>query len=423
MGTEIELTVGGIAIDWSKNSMGVDYRELFKKSDLTRRYSDQISYDEDRELSDRDAAYVRPLSKILPRLEILGFSLDKAKEEYNNIIIEEDTYNDHVSSEDRICFLTFEEFCEFINSHPLNELDQTYIEDLDGDVRKGKLLEEKNLIDRIPKAFLFGTSGHYSEASYFRNVVCILNPYSMLLIFGLNPENANAEVVWQYGPLVDNGWASADDFKIEERENKILLVTEGSSDTSIIKHALELLRPNIVNYFEFIDMENNYPFTGTGNLFKFAQGLKHIDVLNKIIFLLDNDTEGCIAFNKLQELEMPSNIQAILLPDLDDFSNFPTKGPDGDSHANINGRAVAIECFLDLELKNRPHARIIWSSYKKEVKKRQGALEFKESYTKHFFKSDIKSDNYNTTKLEIVLDKLLEKAIELSPTIKLDLID
>jgi hypothetical protein len=43
---------------------------------------------------------------------------------------------------------------------------------------------------------------------------------------------------------------------------EILIVTEGSSDTNILKKGLDMLYPDIADFFCFVDMKENYPFAG-----------------------------------------------------------------------------------------------------------------------------------------------------------------
>ena len=77
--------------------------------------------------------------------------------------------------------------------------------------------------------------------------------------------------------------------------------------------------------------------------------------------------------------------------------------------ADINRRAAAIECYLDLDLADLS-AKIVWTNYKKEHGVYQGALEYKESYTKHFLKqaSDtIASGFYGVQKIAAVLDRII----------------
>ena len=62
MGTEISLDVGGMMLDWSKNSRGVDHGALFQTDDRKCMRSDQINYDyfdtEDPELAERATRWV-----------------------------------------------------------------------------------------------------------------------------------------------------------------------------------------------------------------------------------------------------------------------------------------------------------------------------------------------------------------------------
>ena len=41
-------------------------------------------------------------------------------------------------------------------------------------------------------------------------------------------------------------------------------------------------------------MEEGYPFSGTGNVFRFVQGLISIAVQNQMLVLFDNDAEGLV---------------------------------------------------------------------------------------------------------------------------------
>jgi hypothetical protein len=89
MGTSIELTVGGISLCYSKNHMGIDWGHLFQESDLIRRRTTAIDYDyyaghpeEAEALAVAELTFVRPLSRALPRLALLGYSFEGARAEY-----------------------------------------------------------------------------------------------------------------------------------------------------------------------------------------------------------------------------------------------------------------------------------------------------------------------------------------------------
>lgn len=418
MGTSIELSVGGVRLDYAKNHMGSNWGCLFQEGDLTRRRVDQIDYDyyaqhpeEEGELAGAEEAFVRSLARVLPRLAILGYSLEGARAEYEALLA------DAVSLEGDgdagiSAFLTFEEFCALANRYPLAELSSEYVEyereDRDT-LSQGRYAAHIDEFARIP--WTERSNLYWSEKSYLADQVCILSAPSMLIILGLNPANATEEVVWEFGPVVHSGWADRDSFTAGAgREEAVLVATEGASDARILRRALDLLRPDVADFFRFIDGDERHHFWGTGNLVKFAEGLLRIDIRNRVLFLLDNDAEGVDAFNKLQALKMPGNLGALVLPELDQFRSFPALGPEGVNPCDINGRAAAIECYLDLALPKRPPARVVWSNYKREIDTWHGALEYKETYVQHFMSQDVaafSSGSYNGVKLGLLLDALI----------------
>jgi hypothetical protein len=249
-------------------------------------------------------------------------------------------------------------------------------------------------------------------------LVDILHPYSVLRLLAEAKANQEAPVVWQYGPLVQAGWATEREFVPHARRSETFLIaTEGSSDVHILKRALELLRPGIADFFRFIDVSESHPFSGTGNLVKFAEGLAKIDVQNQVVFVFDNDAEGLDAHQRLSTLTLPVNMRGIMLPELEEFRSFPAQGPEGLHNSDINRRAAAIECYLDLDVGGHPSAKVLWTNYKKSLGTYQGALEYKESYSKKFLKQTAESlaeGAYDVHKIEAVLDLLIAECTAIS---------
>lgn len=204
-----------------------------------------------------------------------------------------------------------------------------------------------------------------------------------------------AEQAYQEGMYI-----SADAVLSLSIEKKILIVTEGSSDSFIIQKTLNELYPEISDFFNFIDMHQNYPFTGIGNLYNFFCGLMKIDIQNKIIVIFDNDTAGNEKYNKLQQFPQMRNMLITKLPYAYDFEKIETIGPQGKSIENINGRAVAIECFLDFEL-HRDSPMVRWTNYVENQKDYQGSLIYKDEYVRNFKKANLKNNTYNTKKTKV----------------------
>jgi hypothetical protein len=411
MGTEIHLEVGGASIDWAKNNRGNDYGMLFQESDLKRVKSDQIDYDyfikNEEEPDQMEFAFVRSLKDIAPRLELLGFSLDSIRQSYINFVQEN---RDENSSAEEV--MSFEELCLFLNEHPIQSLDNSYVEYNDPHHNEKIFGRFANIdsFERFP-GFTPGIGHASSERSYFIDLFSFFHPLSILRILAECKSNLDVDVIWQFGPLVEAGWANMDEFYSgARRDQKFLIATEGSSDVHILKRAFNLIYPQIEDFFHFIDVSERHPFSGTGNLLKFAEGLIKIDVLNQIVFLFDNDAEGVDTYNRLSSWAIPSNMRAMVLPSLDTFRSFPCRGPEGMTTSDINGRAAAIECYLDLDIVGRPTASVIWTNYKKELDVYHGALEYKDSYTQYFMKQTketVASGAYSVDRLRAVLDSVL----------------
>lgn len=430
MGTSIELSIGNVSLSYSKNSMGEDYGFLFQEGDLFRRKTESINYDyyeehpeEKEDLAEAEELFARILSRILPRLEILGFTLEAARAEYQAVIAEAVEISSYSELEElKKEYLTFEEFCNLACRYPLSDLKSDYIEyetpnrDV---ISQGRFADEIDVFERIP--WTDNSDLYWSETSFLSAKVCILSTESMLQVFALNAANADVEVTWEFGPIVHAGWVQREVFQPGARQRqKFLIATEGASDARIIRRSLDVLRPDVADFFNFVDVDERHHFWGTGNLVKFAEGLLRIEVLNQVLFVFDNDAEGVDAFRKLEKLKLPANMRAMLLPDLDEFRAFASRGPEGVSVSDINGRAAAIECYLDLRLDQYPAPQVTWSNLKKDIDAWHGVLDFKESYSKHFYEQPdglLQNGSYDVSKLLKLIDALIQQAGLVIPVI------
>jgi hypothetical protein len=276
VGTQITLDVGKVSLTYSKNHRGMDHGALYQECDRKPIRSNQLDYDYYKDHGEdptaAEMAFTRPLKNVLPRLELLGFSLDRVRREYEiaaqrwreeRQAISDDEDGGHMPE-----LMSFAEFCEFATCYPLSDLDGTFISSAEGKEFRGRFA--KSPVDTIPGHCAYDIHA-YSERSYFGELVNILHPYSVLRILGEKKDNQDAAVVWQYGPLVTAGWAPEEDFRPGARRTETFLIaTEGSSDVHVLKHALAMLRPGISDFFRFIDVSESHPFSGTGNLVKFA---------------------------------------------------------------------------------------------------------------------------------------------------------
>lgn len=394
MGSIVSLGIGNLEIDWGKNNHFINHSCLFRLSDKKI-----INYHTYEGKTCEETGFSSPLKDVKLRLDLLGYSLRDIEKIYNDSL---EAYPDYYPDFN----LPFEVFSKIISKIDI------------GNINLNKDYPDYDLGEYVSKAILsqkeFDELREYintddnDTTTFFEN----LHPYVQLRLLAENPNNHDLLLEWRTNDIVEGGWVTEDElFEELPDEQKFLIVTEGSSDAFIIRRAIELLRPDIYDFFTFVDMEEHYPFSGTGNLYKFFQGLVSIKMLNKCLFVFDNDTEGIEKYKMVKTINAPSNLKVTKLPDLEEFSNFLTVGPNGKQKANTNGKAVAIECFLDLSFKTKNEPIIRWSSYKSSLDSYQGALEEKEFYTKQFKKVDSLNKEYNFDKLKILVEHIVESCI------------
>lgn len=409
--------------------MGIDHGALFQEGDRKRLRSEQIDYGyfDRNNLSpaDMEMAFSRSLRTLVPRLELLGFRLETVHRMYQQLAKQWQEDQAALAGNDDTLVepLSFDEFLSFVRANPIQVLDDSFVHEIDEKAERrirGRFDADES-VARIP-ANPDHSSNAYSERSFFGVLIDFLHPYAALRLLAETPSNLDLDVVWQYGPLVDAGWADVAEFvPCARRAQTVLIATEGTSDVHILSRAIELLRPEVTDFFRFIDVSERHPFSGTGSLVKFAEGLAKIDVQNQVIFLFDNDAEGIDAYETIQRFKLPHNMRTLVLPELEEFRRFPARGPDGVTDCDINGRAAAIECYLDLNLRGYGPAKVIWTNYKKERDIYQGALEYKDSYTRRFLEQTaetVRSGSYEVRKLERVLDVVIGESSQLAMAVR-----
>lgn len=394
MGSMITLGIGKMELDWGKNNMFHNHSCLFQKEDIK-----MVPY----YYSDDDIEYRKGLSKniksVMRRLDLLGYSLHDIEEIFNEDL-------KRISELDNISIpISFNDYYNTIKNIDINSINMTS-EEYDYNYDLGEYAQ-KCVISEINKLCTLSEYEYY----YIREFLQNLHPYITLRILSENKKNHNLNVIWRYADVVENGWVLEEDIipKLNTQE-KILIVTEGSSDTDIIKKCIELLYSDVADFFDFIDMEKNYPFTGTGNLKNFVKGLSKINILNKILVILDNDTAGKSVYNDIKKIDLPNNLKIITLPKYKDFDNFKCKGPQGNSIENINGKAVSIECFLDHSSINED-TYVRWTGFNEKLIQYQGNIEPKNLLIKSFHQFYKKE--YDFTKLKYLVDYILESWISI----------
>jgi hypothetical protein len=400
MGTYSSLDIGRFEIDWGKNEYFFDHRAIFQENDRKK-----VTYYYAGDETKIKYAYTKKLGLIKDRLDLLGYSIENLKREYENII---------TTRYELKGFMSFDKLLFFIKSIDIKELtekgiDLKKITDSLGSIGitygLGYLINHSSFSKYIPKYF---RKKNFDETSY-----SYLPMYLLLRLLAENPNNHDLDVIWRIGDVIDSGWVTWNDVRPKVPDDKcVWIVTEGSSDTKILERSIEVIKPHVKDIFKYIDMQDNYPFTGTGQLTNFYKGLVKIHVINKMLFIFDNDTEGMLKFRELNLLKKkPANLLLCHLPNLESFNDFPTIGATGEQTFNINGKAVSIECFLDLNFADSK-PMIQWGGYNDKAKQYQGSLIDKDSYTRAFTLKNIKNGKYDLSKITVLLDYLFKHIVD-----------
>jgi HEPN/Toprim N-terminal domain 1 len=406
MGSMIHLAVGRLEIDWGKNGGFTDHSPLFQQSDLRQvpyyyvkedgeTYIDSSGQERYELFAEYKDGMSKPLGQVVDRIELLGHTLKHCEREFR-YLSELNTFDDQR--------FTHEELKQALLSIDVNAISADY-----GEMGEdfGKFFR-RQIFDRLGLGAIAKDPNYarYDPSEGMEN----LSAYSILRLLALNPKARDLPVTWQFADVEEGGWADRRVFvRSLDQSNRFLIVTEGSSDAKIIQHAFNLLKPHIADFFDFVDMEEGYPFSGTGNLFRFLQGLISISIQNNVVVIYDNDAEGIANYERSCALNVPTNMLILKLPNSRDFAEFDTIGPNGRQIADINGCAAAIECYLDLGA--RPLVR--WTSFNSKTNTYQGELINKTSYMRSFLDQRERVDGYDYSRIEAVLDIIITNCVRM----------
>lgn len=398
MGAYSHLSIGKLDLDWGKNDAFPNHSNLYLPTDKTT-----ATYYYANDIEERKKCYARRLGNMIPRLELLGFTLKKIESSFKEFKI------DYADNSSKINNISFEDYYRALSEIDLNTAspgqdhypEDFYMRDDSGELLVTLAFQFEDFNKLIP----LKDDKHGSEFKY--SFLSQLYCYNHLRILAENPNNHDCLVEWKYADIVEEGYAKEEDIYYNFT-SQTLIVTEGSTDSSVIKKSFELLRPYIKDFFYFVDMEKEYPFSGVGNLVNFIKGLSAIKVSNNILAIFDNDAVGCQSYDECKKLSVPDNIKLMKLPELSVFDKFTCIGPTGETIENINKKAVAIECFLDFEsISNDPKIR--WKNYVDDKYGYQGVLEKKREYLKKF--ETLNTDNYDFSKITVLIDDIIKNCV------------
>ena len=209
------------------------------------------------------------------------------------------------------------------------------------------------------------------------------------LSMSLMSTRANTVVTLDLTDLVLGGWMEIEDVPHDDARTRmtqniaasgpVIVVAEGASDARWMRSALQIAAPAVAHLFEFLDFAEYRAPGGTDRVVSLTRGMAAAGVMNRIVAILDNDTAGAAAASQLAAQPLPDRVAVVTLPDVPFGRVYPTLGPEGAGHADVNGRAVSIEFMFgedvlcDSEV-GRPFP-VRWQSWIESEGKYQGRLD------------------------------------------------
>lgn len=169
--------------------------------------------------------------------------------------------------------------------------------------------------------------------------------------------------------------------------NPIIMV-EGPNDYDILSQSLKLIYPELVDNITFLDKDTYKVESNAGAAVTMIKSFAGAGIKNRVLAVLDNDAAAQSALRAIETkgIKLPDNLRIIQYPNIKICERYPTIGPQGESVMDINGSAGSIEMYLgkDILTKNNELEKVIWTSYKEDVKKYQGELINKKEVNKRF---------------------------------------
>lgn len=404
MGVDVELKVQNLSLLYwksyfDKNALGM----FFTDNDLV--ITENVKYDaeDSDEEPHTEYKYSTTVQKAISRLDCLGYTIKNAELEFNKnkyrcldyfgvIYHLKKSFDDYdeIQEERTRKYVTFSKWCNSVWKYARYGLENgLYLHFKD---EYDPCLTPKTECDRIVFKSL-----KRGENSYFGCLYDEFNPIYTIRII-LEKCDPNDELSVDISEMVGWTYSSIDEMRLEEPNEKTIVLVEGTNDKAILEFALQNIYPHLYDLYYFMDFELDLGKKRKGGADAILINLKafvYSKLRSRFIGIFDNDTAGKHAMKRLMfDIgDLPENIRVISYPNIQRANRYPTIGMNGKTVLdNINGRACSIELYLpDFLLKNgMDYPPIEWESRMKtkigneEIQEYQGAVSHKTEIESNF---------------------------------------
>lgn len=313
----------------------------------------------------------------LSRLKIFGYNLKRAKHEWERVKkyrFDEYFFSDYDFPLKKLSFSAYYGELQHIITHKLHNYDDKR------DTLENVLISDNLIIPGL---------------SIGNALFCILSSVA--------PDDV---VEYELSEVLDSGWITR---KPNQRVifEKIILLTEGRTDSGIISNCMKILYPELFPYYQFMDFEGLKVEGGASALVRTIKSFAGAKISHPIVALFDNDTAGINELAKVPK-DLPENICVMRLPDISLAKKYPTIGPGGLKKMNINKLACGIELYLGSEIliKDNDYYPIRWSNYDSNSGKYHGSLDAKNEVQKRFDGKVSKGERWDMPEMDLILSKI-----------------
>jgi hypothetical protein len=389
MGSYSELYVDTYPLFSEKSGVDLELMTVFREKDkriyeqtiLERRMALGINEEGDEDEVITICEYKNSVENIKQRLEVMGFTLDRARREYEQLKIEE------IDQLKRIRADKQNDFALHIKSQE-ELLDAAIFDDW---LSAFKIISGKRL-SRYTKAEEISTDEQPLLGYIFRGTsyeVVFRFPCADIRTFlraFLEICPNDAPVIYEISDLVTAGYYGLEDKVCEIAlheltadypvNEKIIVLTEGSTDRNILEKSLALLYPHLYDYYSFMDFGISNAPGSAGALVSTIKAFVGSGIANRIVAFFDNDTAAQVALKGLSKTSIPQNIRVLRYPVITYAKSYPTLGPSGISELDINGLACSIELYLGIDVLtiDGQLVPIQWKGYDVSLNRYQGEI-------------------------------------------------
>lgn len=315
-------------------------------------------------------------SKVIERLNVMGFTMQRIRKEFEEIRQAEiEKYTKWTLDDAHDSFI---ENLNFYKKLTFDDYAQCLKHILTGDVKVDYFdYKAKETLDPITKHI------EYNEDYHFGFLGRCVRSFLRLACEVVAPDSA---IIQDITELVANGYYEKDEpvcqnaiISLTSRhpENSLrIILTEGSTDKEILRESLLLLYPHLFEYYSFLEFSATRSQGGAGNLVTIIKAFAAAGITNRIIAIFDNDSAAFDARRSLESINLPQNIAICNYPNFKQLENYPTIGPGGTSCLNVNGLAASIELYLgeDVLMNESDKFPVQWKGFVDSLGKYQGEV-------------------------------------------------